>query len=444
MRSPSIYSRLVFWAIAISVAVVVALWGLTHSTVERMTGEALARAVDVDLAGLADIHASGGEAELARRIEDRLALVGAQGNVPHYLLARGDGTRLAGDLERWPGLRAQLSQSGTFALADGGQAYGRATQLGPDLRLVVARERGDDAALLHQIALVFLVAGAGLVLAVGAIGHFAARGLARRIGLINLAFRNPREDQLEALETTGHGRDEIEELTAHSAAALRRQARLVAAHRETSDQVAHEMRTPLMHLDHRLVKALRAEPDGPVAGLLMEARAEIRRLITMLESLLDIAASKARRGDRHGLKPVDLSALVLRLAELYADSAEESGHRFTWQVAPGVAMDGEEIQLTRLITNLLDNAFKYVPAGGTVELQLEPGPVLIVRDDGPGIPAADRERIFDRFHRAGGSGAGEGAGLGLALCRAIAERHGLSIELSEAGHGACFVVSGEG
>src|SRR3546814_12826752 len=86
----------------------------------------------------------------------------------------------------------------------------------------------------------------------------------------------------------------------------------------------------------------------------------------MLESPLDIAASKARQGDRHGLRPVDLSDLVTRICELYADSAEESGHDFGWTVEPGVIFRGEEVQLSQLVTNLLDNAFKYVHAGGRV------------------------------------------------------------------------------
>ena len=197
-----------------------------------------------------------------------------------------------------------------------------------------------------------------------------------------------------------------------------------------------------MHLDNKLVKALKADPGEAAGNRLLEAREDIRRLVGMLESLLDIASSKARRGDRHGLAPVDLSALVGRIGELYAASAEDSGHAFTCRAAPGVAIEGEQTQLTRMITNLLDNAFKYVPPGGSVALELKPGPVLIVRDDGPGIAPEERETVFRRFHR-GSSGAGDtqGAGLGLALAAAIAERHGLAIRLDDTPEGACFVVS---
>jgi signal transduction histidine kinase len=101
-----------------------------------------------------------------------------------------------------------------------------------------------------------------------------------------------------------------------------------------------------------------------------------------------------------------------------------------------VTINGDERQLGRLVTNMLDNALKYVPPGGHIAITLEPGPVLVVADDGPGVDPQDRERIFDRFYR--GRGKGEetsGSGLGLALARAIAERHALALTLEEPAEG---------
>jgi signal transduction histidine kinase len=427
---------------ALSVVLVAALWLMTHATIERTSQAALERAVDVDLAGLVDIYASGGEDELVRRIANRLVLISTDGNAAHYMLAREDGRRVAGDVAKWPGLNARLSEAGEVALPGGVEAQARATQLGPDLRLVVLREHGDTTTLQWRVGLVFLAGGAILLVAVGLLGRMAATRLARRIGRINRAFRDPEQEQLETL-VSGGSDDEIDELTRHSAAALARQKRLVEAYRETSDQVAHEIRTPLTHLDNKLVKALKAEPGEAAGAWLLEAREDIRRLVSMLESLLDIAASKARRGERHGLAPVDLSQLVLRIGELYADSADESGHAFSCSAAPGVTILGEQTQLTRMITNLLDNAFKYVPPGGSVAIELKPGPVLTVRDDGPGIPPEEREAVFQRFHRgSANAGDSQGVGLGLSLAAAIAERHGLAIRVADTPEGACFVVSG--
>jgi len=443
----SIFARLVLWAIMVSVGVTLLLWAVTITTLDRSSREALMRAVDVDLAGLADIHASGGRDELERRLADRLALAVDDNNAAHYLVADDAGRRLAGDIPRWPDLSARMSDAGFVALADGTPVYARATQLGPNLRLLVAREYGHDSALARQLGWAYLAAGALAAVAVGLVGLWRARRLAMRIGRINRAFREPDALALEALDEGSDDADEIGELTRHTAEALDRLRRMVNSQRETTDHVAHELRTPLMHLDTRLVKALSATPDEESRHLLAAARGEIKQVIALLESLLDISTSEARRGDRLGLAPVNLSQLASRIAELYADSAEDSGHRFVISILPDVIFPGEEMQLTRLITNLLDNAFKYVPSGGTVRLSLQHGPTLAVSDDGPGVPEADRELIFDRFRRgsrsAGSGAAQQGVGLGLALARAIAERHGLTLRLVPAPRGAHFVVSPE-
>lgn len=438
----SIFARLAILAIAVSLALTLLLWVVTATTIERAGSAALERAVDVDLAGLADIYASGGRAELEHRIADRLALSSADGEGAHYMLANDRGQRLAGDVARWPALSPRLSQAGYVRLAGGIPVYARATQLGPDLRLLVGKEYGNDSALARDVGIAFLAAGALVLLVVALAGRAMARRLSQRVDVINRAFRDPDEESIAALLEGPQAQDEIGELARHTGDMLVRLKRMVITHRETSDQIAHELRTPLMHLDNRLIKALKAAPDEAARTTLADARTEIRGIIALLESLLDIATSEARRGDRHGLAPVNLSALATRIGELYADSADESGHAFVRAIMPGVVIAGEEMQLTRLITNLLDNAFKYVPAGCTVRLAVEPGPVLTVSDDGPGIPEEDRARIFDRFNRGSRArGEGQGSGLGLALAKAIAERHGLRIRLADTAQGACFVIS---
>ena len=441
-RTHSIFGRITLGATLVSVVLVALLWGLTHWTVRASGSAALERAVDVDLAGLVDIYASGGERELVARIGDRLELAPSDGNRPHYLLLGEGGERLAGDMQAWPGLDARISESRRIDLDGGIEAQARATQLGPDLRLVVAREDRATAALLRRLMVGFLLSGLAAMASVAALGWLTARGLNRRIERLNLAFRRREPDAIAALARDEGTRDEIGELARHSADALAQTAHLAQAHRDTADQIAHEIRTPLMHLDTRLVKLARETGDAALGEALARARGDIRGIVALLESLLDIASSEAKIGDQSGLRPVDLSDMVGRIAELYADSAEESGHRFEVSIAQGIALPGEEMQLARLVTNLLDNAFKYVPPGGTIRIMLQPGPRLIVADDGPGIPAADRENVFTRFRRAHGETKG-GAGLGLALARAIAQRHGLSLTLADSDVGAHFVLQPE-
>ena len=106
---------------------------------------------------------------------------------------------------------------------------------------------------------------------------------------------------------------------------------------------------------------------------------------------------------------------------------------------------GEEWQLSRVLTNLLDNAFKYVPAGGRIEVTLETQayrPILTVSENGPGIATGERDRIFERFYR-GGADEGDvaGSGLGLALAQAIAERHGLTLQVIDSKVGSTFRLS---
>lgn len=439
----SIFARIVLWAIVTAAVITSGLWYLTDRTIRNADRAALMRAVDVDLAGMVDIYASGGLSELSRRIDDRLALQPRERDATHYMVADGAGHHLAGDIRQWPGLRAALSQSGEIAVDTTHRAFARATQLGPNLRLLVAHETRDQEQLLGQVGFAFLTGGVLAMVIVALGGWLAAQRLAGRIERINATFRRPNDVALDELGRRAEGKDEIHELMSHSRNALARLDRLAVANRETTDHVAHELRTPLMHLDHRLLRALSAGPDPQTAADLAGARAEIREIIRMLESLLDIAASESRRGDRHGLAPLDLSALATRLAELYADSAEESGHRLRLQIEPGVIMQGEDMLITRLITNLLDNAFKYVPQDGTVWLKVERGPVITVADDGPGVPPAEREAVFEKFRRGSSSLSEGGVGLGLALCRAIAARHHLQIRLEPSAVGACFKVSPE-
>lgn len=430
--SRSIFTRVAGAAIVLTLALLAGLWWLTHASVSA-TLQAEARGmVDVDLAGLVDIYATGGKTELAARIADRIAFNPAEGSAPHYLLADDRGQLIVGDIAVWPPLDPAVSESGVIAIGEQSRAYARAVQLAPDLRLVVARGIDIETPVFSSIATAFVTGGAVFVTLVALLGWLAARMLARRIARINLAFREPQgaENLLTAVKVVNG--DEVDELAAHSAAALVRVGDLLAAYKDASEQLAHEIRTPLSHLDNRLVKALASQPEPVVAERLAEARGEIRRIVQTLESLLDIAASKANRGDRRGLEQVDLSNLVAGLCELYAGSAEESGLVLDWKIVPGVVIEGDAPQLRRLVTNMLDNAIKYVPPGGRVTVILEPGPVLVVADDGPGIDPRDRERIFERFYRGRGRG-GEtsGSGLGLALARAIAERHGLAMTLED-------------
>ncbi|MDE0880858.1 MAG: HAMP domain-containing sensor histidine kinase, partial [Sphingomonas bacterium] len=404
----------------------------------RSAAASLAAAVDTDLAGLVDIYASGGRTELLRRVADRERLTSIEGRRRHYAIADDRDRIIAGDIARWPDLSARLSEQGFLTLPTGAHVYARATQIAPDLKIVVARDDSRDRAMRHTLTIAFLLAGVVVVALVTIAARAAAQRLAWRVARIADALRTGEGDNVMTLAPAPPRRDEIDELAYYSGTTLARLAALIQVHRSVTDNVAHEIRTPLMHLDARLVDTYQRCTDGDARIALESARAEIRSITALLDSLLDIASSEARRGDRAGLVQVDLTEICETIAELYDGSMEEAGLTLRTDIAPDIFMLGEPMQLGRLISNLLDNAIRYVPAGGLVTLALTPGPQLDVIDDGPGIPPDRRARIFDRFVRAAQDSGVGGHGLGLALARAIAERHAMRLDLIDTAKGAHF------
>lgn len=443
-RRRSIFGQLTAASILIAVLAVAVLFAVTLLTVQRQTRASLSATVSTDLAGLIDIYATAGREELLQRVNDRQAVVSLEGRRSHYLVADGAGRPLAGDIAKWPPLDAARSEQGFLALSDGTKVYAQGARLAPGLQLLVAREYERDSAAQTMLSAAFLGVGAAIVAAVALVAWLTARHLARRMDAVNAALGAAADGRSARFPARSRGGDEIDEIAAHGTRLLARKAQLLKAYKQVSEHVAHEVRTPLMHLDNRLASAMQERPEAP-GGPLGQARDEIRSIAAMLDSLLDIASAESRRGDLAGLAELDLSALARSLAELYEGSAEDAGLLLETAIAPGVTMLGERMQITRLLSNLLDNAIKYVPEGGTIRLSVGPGPRIVVEDDGPGIPHDQRSRIFERFSRVTAPADPEGPekpghGLGLALSKAIAERHGMILHLGDSPRGAKFIL----
>lgn len=437
----SLATPLVLAVAAIALAATTLLYAVTDRVIRSETETTLRTTVDTDIAALADIYATGGRAELTARLADRLALRAAGPDQPHYMIADQSGRPVAGDITRWPMLSAENSQAGFVTLQGGTQVFARATQLAPDLRLVAAREYGGRSALLAHVRNAFLIAGAAVLAAALALGWLTVLRLRRRVDGLNAGLRAIERGSLEQRLATD-ARDELGELAMHADQLVARLASVVQAQRDVTDQVAHEIRTPLAHLDTHLLRLIERSVDPALTASLGQVRQDARRIADLLDSLLDIAASEAGRGDRRGFESVDISAIAAGLADLYADSAADAGLDLRTEIAPGVTLPGDAMQITRVISNLLDNAFKYAGTSARVTLIVAAGPRIVVRDNGPGIAKPMRERVFERFER--GVGAGEGHGLGLALVRAIVARHGLRITCRDADPGAEFVIEPEG
>jgi len=431
---------------AASLVVCLTVFSFIYARYAEESRQALLAMVDTDLAGLVDIYHSGGKDGLSERIEDRLALSGREADAPYYRLEDAGAKTLAGNLKVWPSLDATLSQSG-FIKVSGVKLLARATVLKGGLRLVVGRSAMARQQALTLLVRLFVAASVMIVLLGFLVGRVAAGRIKRRVLAVNDALTKVRQGQLDARVAVGKHGDELNDLSHDVNLMLDRVENLVAAQRDVTDNIAHETRTPLMQLDASLLKALEACHQPVVAEALEKGRGQIRSLLRLYDALLDIAANKGRRGDTASLTEIDLSAVAESLVDLYQASADEAGIQLDARIEPGVVMQADAMQMSHLIVNLLDNAFKYGAAGKYIGFRVSCGPVIVVEDKGPGVGHDDRAAIFQRYNRMA-SGASPGHGLGLALVKAIAARHGLTVRVEDfepgaSAPGARFVVTGE-
>ncbi|MET0351698.1 MAG: ATP-binding protein [Rhizobacter sp.] len=211
---------------------------------------------------------------------------------------------------------------------------------------------------------------------------------------------------------------------------LSRLGAALAAQRRFVQDAAHELRTPVTAVSLQLDLCRSWVPPGLPATQFDRLEAGVRRTLRLVEQLLRLSREEATAGARQP-EAVDVTDLLRASVEQFLPLADrrriEVG--FDGQASPSVT--GSPVDLRSVFDNLLDNALRYTPEGGQVEIRVHPegrGAVVDVVDSGPGIDAALRERVFDRFYRVPGSGT-DGSGLGLAIARAAASRQGMRLEL---------------
>src|SRR3954467_10358985 len=398
---------LYFAVFALSVlGVLFFVYWTTVDFVERQTEATL----DAEISGLAEQYAQRGLSGLVQIVAARSA--GDRGDGMLYLVTNRDGRPLAGNISGWPA--GEPAPSGSlsfqFEVSDNGRvqthpARGKLFAIPDGYRLLVGRDIGEAAAYRERIKLTLLWSGL-VALGIGlAGGTLMSRNMLRRVEQVNRTAERVIAGNLSDRVPRRGTHDEFDQLAANLNSMLDQIERLMTGMREVTDNVSHDLKTPLARLRARLELALLGPQDGTAQSEAIRAAIEdADRLLATFNALLSIAEAEAGAGRRRGER-LGVAAGVGAAVELYEPLAEERGLALRFDSTPGTIIEGDRHLLSQAVANLLDNAFKYgggEDGGGEIVGGVGRGggrALITVADRGPGIPAADRESVFGRFVR---------------------------------------------
>jgi signal transduction histidine kinase len=372
---------------------------------------------------------------------------GAPGRL-YALLADAGGRPLVGDLKGWPaGLPADdqvynvlIEDALIPGRAENEDVYWPALgrRLPDGQRLLVTHDLDQAEALLDFAqGTMAAVLAVSMALALG-LGLLQGRSLLARIDALIMIARAIGAGRLNRRVPVSGRNDEFDELADQLNAMLERIEALLGGMRQVTDNLAHDLRRPLSRVRNLLDVTVREARDGAeYRAAMVQASADLDEVIHTFNALLEIAQAEAGsfRGD---WGPADLSRLAMDLGGLYGDLAEEQGRTLELAVQPGVAVTGNRHLLAQAIGNLLDNALKFSPPGTPLRLEVRSAGERVrvrVGDRGPGIPAAERHHVLQRFVRLDAARSTPGSGLGLSLVAAVARLHGANLTLADAGPG---------
>jgi len=456
-RQRSLFQTSAFRGALVYLVVFLAVTGATLGFLYNEMARALSRSGDAlvwqEAAVVSRLHAAQG----VDTLKDFVTARGTAGGEMVYFLADGLGARLAGNLSAFPApdrTRRTRDDWITFDVPldsdrdrpDAFPVRGRVIVLDNDLALLVARDVAPERAQLLAMARMF--GGAMLVLVlIGLAGSiFMARRTLARVDIISDSLRDIMQGRFETRVALAGRGDEMTLLADRLNDMTARINTLMSAMREVTDNIAHDLRTPLNRLRGQLentrARILETDISGTAAGEMDEQLAQsihdIDMLLENFAAMLSLSRLESGAVARSGAE-VDLAAVVADIAELYEPVVHDAGARLNVVVHDKSArISGERSLVSQAIANLLENALKYGAGGENIELELSrrqaPDGVfydIAVRDCGPGIAAADRARAMARFVRLEPSRHLPGSGIGLSLVHAIAQVHGGALVLSD-------------
>ncbi len=452
--SPRSTSRLLatsaFRVTALVVAAFVVMAGTVVGTLFWRTNAILTRQalemISQEARGFEAIARAGDIGMLAQSVTER-SRTAAVGSALLILVDAGQ-QKLAGNLARWPDALGPGKPGGTFRYPYALPADEQSTQrvaaglvipVGNGARLLVARDIEEQRALIDGVRSMFLWGFGILGLTALAGGLLASRLMLGRVAAITETGATIMSGDLSRRIPLSGSDDEFDHLSGSLNVMLDRIEQLMNGMREVSDNIAHDLKTPLNRLRNRAEAALRDHGDrSSVARALERVIEDADDLIKTFDALLLIARLEAS-ATAASLEPFDLSLLVRDIAELYEPVADQAGHRVALKVPARICVRANRQLIGQAIANLLDNALKYGASAGSIvgvdvllELIAGPGGVrLSVSDCGGGISSIDRARVMKRFVRLDQSRSRPGTGLGLSLVAAVAKLHGGKVSLED-------------
>ena len=422
-----------------------ALFATVYVTASAAMQNDMSAVLRTEALQLAEVHRRGGLAGLAEQIARRMNFR-TRGPI-FYLLQAPNRRVVVGNLPGMPPVNGVIDfvpeRSTAEAEEERPKLMGFGITLSDGSFLLVAQDANRLADMQHAITRAFAWAGGLTLLLAIAGGVWLGSTFLRRIDTITRTSRAIMEGDLSARIPVRGTHDEFDQLVTSLNDMLARIQQLMDGLRQVSSDIAHDLRTPLGRLRQHLEDVReRAKTTADFDAATEAAIAEADGLLETFSALLRIAQVEAG-AQRSGFAMLDLSALVRSIGDAYQPSAEDSQHRLQIHVEDGVSLTGDRQLLAQMVSNLVENALHHTPAGTTVSLGLRrdgAGFSLEVADDGPGIPEAERDKVFDRFYRLDRSRSTAGSGLGLALVKAIAGLHGLSVRLEDRKPGLAVVL----
>ena len=426
--------------------------------VKMLIDQQIAQTVEADISGLSEQYAQGGIRRLVQSVGTRAQRPGAD----LYLVTTPAGEPIAGNIASLPS--GVLERPGlvetNYEPAGGAGKQRRATArifaLPGGFHLLVGHDLEEGDRLRHILGHALLTSLLWLV-GIGTLGGlWVARRVLNRVEAINANARKIVAGDLTGrLPVTGTG-DELDRLVQNLNAMLDRIGELMAGLKQVSDNIAHDLKTPLTRLRGRAEQALQfGKTSEDYRGALEKVIEESDRLIQIFDALLNIARAEAGSG-REGMIDFDAGLVTRDVGELYEPAAEERGFALDVDAEPNLIIHGSRELIGQAIANLVDNALKYGGGAGEKDAKVSKDSeksVLLsahrngasveisVGDRGEGIAEADRARVLGRFVRLENSRSRPGSGLGLSLAAAVARLHNGALRIEDNAPGLRVVIS---